>query len=214
MNNDRSADFTDKMARTVSVLFHPFLIPVYGLVIIFIAPTLYNYLPFEVKKLMILIVLVNNVLLPLSLLPFFVHHNLIKSWFMNERRDRRIPLIISTILYIVSTYIIFRFKVPFFLKSFFLAVAFLSLTATLINFWWKISLHSIGAGAILALVVILSMRMYTPLLWYMIPVIIAGGLILSSRLQLNLHNPGQVWSGFFTGVLGFSLIVLLVQQFT
>jgi hypothetical protein len=133
---------------------------------------------------------------------------------MNERRDRRIPLIISTILYIVSTYIIFRFKVPFFLKSFFLAVAFLSFTATLINFWWKISLHSIGAGAILALVVILSMRMYTPLLWYVIPVIIAGGLILSSRLQLNLHNPGQVWSGFFTGVLGFSLIVLLVQQLT
>ena len=115
---------------------------------------------------------------------------------MNERKDRNIPLIISTILYIVTTYIIFRFKVPFFLKSFFLAVAFLSLIATLINFWWKISLHSIGAGAILALVVILSIKMYTPLLWYLIPVIIAGGLILSSRLQLNLHNPGQVWSGF------------------
>jgi hypothetical protein len=201
------------MARIVSVLFHPFLVPVYGLAIIFIAPTLYNYVPFEVKKLMILIVLVNNVLLPLSLLPFFVHHNLIKSWFMNERKDRNIPLIISTILYIVSAYIIFRFKVPFFLKSFFLAVAFLSVIATLINFWWKISLHSIGAGAILALVVILSIRMYTPLLWYVIPVIIAGGLILSSRLQLNLHNPGQVWSGFFAGILGFSLIVLLSQQF-
>jgi hypothetical protein len=214
MNNNRSADFQDKMARIVSVLFHPFLIPVYGLAIIFIAPTLYNYVPFEVKKLMILIILINNVLLPLSLLPFFVHHNLIKSWFMNERKDRNIPLIISTILYIVSAYIIFKFKVPFFLKSFFLAVAFLSVIATLINFWWKISLHSIGAGAILALVVILSIRMYTPLLWYVIPVIIAGGLILSSRLQLNLHNPGQVWSGFFAGILGFSLIVLLSQQFT
>ena len=71
MNNIRSADFSDKLARIISVIFHPFLIPVYGLVIIFIAPTLYNYLPFEVKKLMILIVLVNNVLLPLSLTAFF-----------------------------------------------------------------------------------------------------------------------------------------------
>ena len=210
MNNIRSADFSDKLARTISVIFHPFLIPVYGLVIIFIAPTLYNYLPFEVKKLIILIVLVNNILLPVSLMPFLVHQNIIGSWFMTERRDRKFPLIISTILYIVSTYIIFRFKVPYFLKSYFLAIAFLSLAATLINFWWKISLHSIGAGTIIALAVILSVKMYTPLLWYVIPLILAGGLILSSRLQLNLHNPGQVWSGFFTGLIVFSLIMMLL----
>ena len=118
----------------------------------------------------ILIVLVNNVLLPLSLIPFFMHRNIISSWFMNERKDRIIPLIISTILYIVTTYIIFRFQVPYFLKSFFLAAAFLSLTVTIINFWWKISLHSVGAGALIALVLILSFKMYTPLLWYLIPV--------------------------------------------
>jgi hypothetical protein len=209
MSDIRSADFSDKLARIISAVFHPFLIPVYGLVIIFIAPTLYTYLPFEVKKLMILIVMVNNILLPLSLMPFFVHRNLISSWFMTERKDRTIPLIISTILYIVTTYIIYRFKVPFFLKTFFIAVSFLTLIATLINFWWKISLHSIGAGAIFALVVILSFKMYTPLLWYLIPVIILCGLILSSRLQLNFHNPREVWSGFLTGIAGFSIIALL-----
>ena len=143
------------------------------------------------------------------MIPFFMHNNLIRSWFMNERSDRIIPLIISTILYFVTTYIIFRFQVPNFLKSFFLATAFLSLTATLINFWWKISLHAIGAGALLALVLILSFKMYTPLLWYLIPSILVAGLILSSRLQLNLHNPGQVWSGFLTGFLGFAAIVML-----
>jgi len=210
MENNTSMHILEKSARIISVIFHPFLIPIYGLVIIFMAPTLYNYIPFQVKKLMILIVLVNNVLLPLSLIPFFVHNNLIRSWFMNERKDRIIPLIISTILYIVTTYIIFKFQVPFFLKSFFLAAAFLSLIATLINLRWKISLHSIGAGAILALVLVLSFKMYTPLLWYLIPAIIIVGLILSSRLQLDLHNPGQVWSGFMTGFLGFSIIVMLL----
>jgi hypothetical protein len=208
MSEIRSADISDRLARIISAVFHPFLIPVYGLLIIFTAPTLYNYLPFEVKKLMILIVMVNNILLPLSLMPFFVHRNLISSWFMTERKDRIIPLIISAILYIVTTYIIYRFKVPFFLKTYFLAVFFLTLIATLINFWWKISLHSIGAGAILALVVILSFKMYTPLLWYLVPVIIGCSLILSSRLQLNLHNPGEVWSGFLTGIAGFSIIAL------
>jgi hypothetical protein len=209
MNNKISADFSDKPAHVMSVIFHPLLIPVYGLAIIFSAPTLYNYLPFDVKKLVILIVLVNNVLLPLSLIPFFIHSKLISSWILNERKDRVSPLIIATILYGVTTYIIFRFPVPSFLKTFFLAVVFLSLVATLINFRWKISLHSIGAGLLLALVLILSFKMYTPLLWYIIPAILVAGLILSSRLQLKLHDPFQVWSGFFTGLLGFSLGVMI-----
>jgi hypothetical protein len=209
MNNNISRDFSDKIASTISVIFHPLLVPVYGLVIIFVAPTLYNYLPFEVKKLIILIVIVNNILLPLSLLPIFIHRNLISSWFMNERKDRVIPLILSTLLYIVTTYIIFRFQVPNFLKSFFLAAAVLSLAATVINFWWKISLHGIGAGVLFSLVMILSLKMYTPLLWYLIPAVIAAGLVLSSRLQLNHHNPGQVWLGFLTGTLGFSIVMLL-----
>jgi membrane-associated phospholipid phosphatase len=59
-------------------------------------------------------------------------------------------------------------------------------------------------------VLVLSFKMYTPLLWYLIPAIIIVGLILSSRLQLDLHNPGQVWSGFMTGFLGFSIIVMLL----
>jgi hypothetical protein len=209
MNNNNSADFPDKPAKVMSVIFHPLLMPVYGLVIIFTAPTLYNYLPFDVKKLVILIVLVNNVLLPLSLIPFFVHSNLISSWYMNERKDRVTPLIITTILYGVTAYIIFRFPVPNFLKTFFLAVAFISLIATLINLRWKISLHSIGAGLLFSLVLVLSFKMYNPLLWYLIPAILASGMILSSRLQLKLHDPPQVWSGFLAGFLGFSLIVMI-----
>jgi hypothetical protein len=209
MEKSRSEVFSDKLSRTCSVIFHPYMMPVYGLLIIFMAPTLYNYLPSTVKKLVIFIVLINNVLLPLSLIPFFMHNNLIRSWFMNERSDRIIPLIISTILYFVTTYIIFRFQVPHMLKYFFLAIACLSLIATLINFWWKVSLYSIGAGAILALVLVLSFKMYTPLLWYLIPSILVAGLILSTRLQLDLHNPGQVWAGFLTGFLGFAAIVML-----
>ena len=209
MNKSRSEDFSDKLARTISAIFHPFLIPVYGLLTIFIAPTLYTYLSFEVKKLVILIVLVNNILLPLSILPFFVHRNLIGSWFMDERKDRVVPLIISTLLYIVTTYIIFRFPVPNFLKSFFIAIAVISLIATVVNFWWKISIHSIGAGVLLAVVMTLAFKMYTPLLWYLIPAILSGGLILSSRLQLNHHTPVQVWCGFFGGLLGFSSVLML-----
>jgi len=211
MNNSRSMHIFDKSARVISVIFHPLLMPVYGMVIIFSAPTLHGYIPFAFKKLLVLILLVNNVLLPLSILPFFIHWNIISSWTISERRERIIPLILTTILYSVTAIIIFRFPVSAFLKSYIFATSFLSLLVTIINFWWKISIHSVGAGALIAIVLILSFKMYTPLLWYLIPSIIAGGLLLSSRLQLNLHNPQQVWFGFLAGFFGLSSVLMLFQ---
>ncbi|MGA2405733.1 MAG: hypothetical protein ABSF81_03165 [Bacteroidales bacterium] len=208
MTTDQPKEFLDTLAKIISVIFHPLLMPVYGMAIIFSAPTLFGYLPFTVKKLLFLIMLVNNVLLPLSLLPFFFHRNIISSWSISERKERNIPLIITTILYCATSYIIFRFPIPVFLKSFIFATAFLSLIVTVINFWWKISLHSVGAGALIALVLILSLKMFTPLMWYLIMAILAGGLVLSSRLKLNFHNPQQVWIGIFTGFLGLILFMM------
>ena len=208
MTTDQPKEFLDTLAKIIAVIFHPLLMPVYGMAIIFSAPTLFGYLPITVKKLLFLIMLVNNVLLPLSLLPFFFHRNIISSWSIIERKERNIPLIITTILYCATSYIIFRFPIPVFLKSFIFATAFLSLIVTVINFWWKISLHSVGAGALIALVLILSLKMFTPLMWYLISAIIAGGLVLSSRLKLNFHNPQQVWIGIFTGFLGLTLFMM------
>jgi hypothetical protein len=209
MNDTETNGFAYKTARVISIIFHPLLIPVYGMVIILTAPTLYNFIPFDVKKILVLIMLVLDILLPLSLLPFFIHRNMISSWEITERKDRNIPLIISTMCYITTTYIFFRFPIPYFLKTYILAITFISLVSAGINFCWKISLHSVAAGALLALVMILSLKMYTPLSWFLIPVIIAGGLVMSSRLKLNLHNPVEVWIGYFTGVAGFSFVWMI-----
>lgn len=210
MTSDQRNDFSNTTAKIVSVVFHPLFMPVYGMVIIFSAPTLLGYLPFDVKKLLLLIVLINNVLLPFSLLPFFRYRNIISSWTIENRRERIIPLLITTILYSASSFIIFRFPIPGFFKSFVIAVFFISLTVSIINFWWKISIHAAGAGALNALVLILSIKMNVPLLWYMISVILTAGLVLSSRLKLNQHTPLQVWVGFLTG---FSVLGLYIWLF-
>jgi len=209
MAGDKTNKIIDKLAKINSIIFHPLFIPVYGMIIIFSAPTLFGYLPFTVKKLLLLIVLINNVLLPVSLLPFFRYKNLISSWTINNRIERNIPLIISSILYSLTSFIIFRLPIPVFLKSFILSVFILSVILTLINFWWKISLHSTGVGALISLVIILAFKMYTPLVWYLISVIIIAGIVLSSRLRLNTHSPLQVWLGFLTGFLGLSLFMLI-----
>ena len=208
MNTTGTKQLPEKAAKIISVIFHPLFMPVYAIIIIFSAPTLLGYLPFQVKRLLLLIVLVNNVLLPVSLLPFLRHWKIISSWTIDIRRERLIPLVMTTILYSITAFMIYGFPVPVFLKSFILATCFVSLLVTVINFWWKISLHSAGAGALIAIVLILSFKMYSPLVWYLISSVVAGGLVLSSRLRLNFHNPQQVWFGFLTGFLGLILFMM------
>jgi hypothetical protein len=208
MKKDGKQEILDVLAQIVSFIFHPLFMPVYGMAIIFSAPTLIGYLPFGVKRLLFLIVLINNVLLPLSVFPFLIHMNIINSWTIDARRERIIPLVITSILYSATSFIIYKLPVPGFLKSFIIATSLLSLIVTVINLWFKISLHSVGSGALVAIVLIFSLKMHTPVVWYLLSVIIAGGLVLSSRLKLNLHNPWQVWSGFFTGFIGLILFMM------
>jgi len=211
MEGNTEKSITDIAARTLSVLLHPLFMPVYALAVIFSSSTPFGYLPVTVRRILFLIVVVNNVFLPVSLFPFLRHINFI-SWTLKERKERTVPLLISTILYATTSYIVLRFPIPVFLKAFVISVFILSLVITGINLKWKISLHSAGAGAFVAIVLQLFIRMYSPPAWFIIVAVIAAGAILSSRLHLRLHSPGQVWSGFFTGFVVLTGSMSFIQH--
>lgn len=196
-------------AKIVSVIFHPAIMPMYGLAIILFAPTLIGYLPIGVKRIILLIFFTNNVILSLSVIPFLRYRNIITSWEMEEKGERVIPLLIAAILYFVTTYILFKFEVPLFLKAYSFASSILVLVCAVISIRWKISIHAAGAGALLVTVILLSFRMYAGLAGIILTTLVISGLVLSARLRLNSHNPAQVYSGFATGFFVAGFFILL-----
>ncbi len=205
MTSEKTISIDDRLAQVVSAIFHPLLIPLYGLLIIFTAPALYGYLPMQVKKIVFFIILIENVLLPVMLISYFRFRNIITTWTMESRKERILPLITTSFFYLFSVYPTLRFNIPFFVKLFIICSAFLAIAVTIVNFWYKISIHATGAGAMTALVMILSLRMHAPLTGLMIIVILISGLVMSSRLWLGSHTPGEVWSGFLLGIFGLCL---------
>jgi len=185
METKKTTDIQVIAAKIISLVFHPLFIPLYGLIIIFTAPTLFWYLPLKVKKILLLILLTNNILIPVSLMPFFRYRNIISSWVVEKRSERVIPLHSVAILYSVTSFIMFRLQIPIFVKTYIFSTSFLALTVLVINLWWKISLHSAGAGALIGIVIALSLKMSVPLTWFLIPAVLIAGLVLSSRLKLN-----------------------------
>lgn len=198
------------LAKIVSVVFHPLLIPVYSLLIILSAPTLFDFIPFQIKKLLFLVMLINNVCIPLMLLAYLRFRNLITSVVIDNREERMLPLVLTTFFYFVTVYIFIRYHIPVFIKTFALTAAIISLAVMIINFWFMISIHAAGAGALLATVLVLSIRMHTPLTWFLVPAVLIAGIVLSSRLLLNSHTPREVWSGL---LLGFGVAALLLFIF-
>ncbi|MGQ9621363.1 MAG: hypothetical protein ACUVTX_10330, partial [Bacteroidales bacterium] len=127
MEEKVSERFKVSAARLITVLFHPLFMPVYGLVVIFTAPTLFFYLPPGVKKILLMILLINNIFIPVALIPFFRYRNIISSWIMEERNDRIVPLIFVSILYIITSFIIIKFNIPPLIKSYICSISVLSL---------------------------------------------------------------------------------------
>jgi hypothetical protein len=198
------------LAKGVSLLFHPLLMPLYSLMVIFYAPTILAYLPSAVKKILFLIILINNVFVPLSLMPYFRYRNIITSWTIVERKERILPLFVTSILYSATAYVIYRFKIPGFIKSYIIASAVLVILITIVNFWWKVSIHSAGAGAVTALITVLSILMQADLIIFLVAAIFFSGLVMTARLYLNSHKPAEVWLGFFLGIAVAGLSILII----
>ncbi len=210
MNSEIFKHTTDISAKIISFLFHPLLMTIYGMLIIFSVPILTGYIPFTVKKILLIIILINNLLLPISLISYYKFRNIISSWFIEKRQERVLPLLTTSFFYSVTVYITFRFHIPVLIKTLLMTSAFLAIAITVINCWWKISIHATGAGAITAFVLILSVEMHTPLILFLLVVIFIDGLLMSARLWLNSHTPAEVWTGFLLGFFTSALLLFLL----
>jgi hypothetical protein len=196
-------------AKIISILFHPLLMPSYALIIIFNSGTHYSYLPAQAQKIIYILVFLSTFLIPISIIPFLLQLKLISAFQLKDRKDRIIPLFITAISYYFSFYLLNRlpFHVPQFIKVLVLASAILILINLLINLKWKISAHLIGIGGLLALIFIFSIIYYANLLYVLVLITVVSGITAYARLELNAHNPKQIYWGFLLGFVGMLAII-------
>jgi len=197
-------------AVILSVIFHPAFLPVYGLLIIFSAPTFLYYIPYDIKRIIFLLATVNMTIVPLALMPFLKYRNLISSYSVDTRTERVVPLGIGSMMYMITTFIFCSYQIPGLIKSFMLGASIGSFLLLVITFRWKISIHAAGAGGLLGSVMTMSIRTNANLVVFWIPLIIVAGLVMSARLILGSHTPAQVYAGFLIGFFSFFLTMILI----
>ena len=81
-----------------------------------------------------------------------------------------------------------------------------------INIFRKISLHAIGAGCFVGLILALMARSDYDLRGLLVGAVLLAGIIGTARLLLDAHKPEEIWAGYLTGFIGMFFSFTLLPQ--
>jgi hypothetical protein len=197
------------LARIFSYLLHPFLMPSYALLLIFGSDTYIGFgVTLKAQQLIFLVVFVNTFLIPTILSFFLVRKKLVSDIEMPSNLERRLPLLITTLFYIFTYYLLLKVRLSPIVYVVMMAATLSIVIAMMVNLKWKISLHMLGIGGLIGALIGISLRQYVDFRGLIILLILLAGILGSSRLKLDAHTPAQVYVGFMVGV-SCELILLL-----
>ena len=201
-----------KLALFLSVVFQPLLMPslVFGL--LFFGVPQATSLPEVFKVRIFYLIVTATLLIPIVLMLGLRWSGYVKSLHFEEKSDRRVPFILVTLFYVLTTYFL-KEKTeldPILWQGMAVITAAVALL-TGVTYFWKMSAHLTGIGGVLAVTGILGLYFPSVTVAYLlVATLVLGGGIASSRLYLDAHRPAEVYVGLLVGFatcwIGFSWI--------
>jgi len=199
-----------RLAQVVSVVFHPLLMTTYLFVVLSLfLPGILQ--PIRPSLWFVFLIFLMTFLLPSLNFIFFRVTGTIKDLQMFNRTERILPFAFVTILYCVVTFMFYwKFPVPNVLRIM-MIITMMVIASSIVTLFYKVSVHSVAVCGIIGILLPLNNASEQGLLLYpTIATLIAAGIVMSSRLQLNAHVPREVLFGAVMGFsIGFGGVILL-----
>jgi len=177
--------------------------PFLGVVIIFKSGTYISVVDPRLMNRALLIIFILTVILPLTIMPFYLYTRLVRKVEMKSTRERVIPYFMTFVLFYLAHFIVKKMPLDYFFSIYLFAASITVLIMLIITYFWKISAHMVGIGGFIGLVMSVTLRFGANFMIILIIAVILAGITAYSRLILASHNPSQVYSGF---LLGFFII--------
>jgi membrane-associated phospholipid phosphatase len=197
-----------RIAKIISYLLHPLLMPTYGFAIIFFTK---NYIATftspSVKLVILTITFIFTFILPTANALILLKMGRIKSLEMETSSERTMPYLSAALYYFALFYLFYNAEFPNVFKILVLGAGLSILLTVLINYKWKISAHTIGIGGVAGALLGSMYRLQLDMSFILMLVILFSGIVGYARLKLNAHTPSQIYTGF---TLGFFVELLLM----
>lgn len=207
MNSNKIIDI---LAKTVSGISFPILMPTYAVIMVFTCTYLW-FMPARPLVTVTLVTLGLTAMLPIIAIYFLHYTGVISDPMLNERRDRTIPYALSAVCYGALAVYLNAINAPLWMVTYTIGAALLVLVMLPINLRWKISGHAAGAGGLTALSIFIVYMGYCRFEGLTLPccIIALAGCVGTARLLLNRHTLSQVAAGFILGFVTLYLSLII-----
>jgi hypothetical protein len=193
------------LARFVSYLFHPLLVPTYSFSLcMLVYPDGMKPIPPSFYSNFLILIFLITFVLPLLLMGILRTLGLIGSYHIPERKERVLPFLVITLLYVSITFMFYKQSKIHpgenFMKLMIL-IDLLVLVSTVITVFFKVSIHSLSVWGVIGILIPLNKIAEGQGLFLSTVIIVAlAGIIMSSRLYLQAHSLREVLWGSITGL--------------
>lgn len=187
-------------ADIVSILFHPiFIVPAVAAWLIYAEPTVRLSADPRHINLMFLSIVLTDVFFPLMVVILLKGLGMIQSIRLESQRDRIIPYI-GTMTFYFWSWRVMKFLPYSSMPLIALHLgAFVAVSAALIlNSFLKISMHAIGVGGLVMIVLLVTFQSDMSFLPLAAAVLICG-LVLTARQLVSDHTPMELVLGLVVG---------------
>lgn len=190
----------EKLAKTISTIFHPILMPTLGFLLLFFSGFYNTMLTAEAKRFILLVIFFSTATLPMLAIAVLAFNPKF-DFLMPKSSDSVIPLLFTSVFYYVGFILLGRIHFLPVFKLFMIASVLVIIILLLVSFKWKISIHMAAIGAVTATFFALSFRAGVNPMSAIIVLVLASGLIGTARLVLNKNNLLQIAAGYILGFL-------------
>tara|TARA_B100001115_G_scaffold129511_1_gene97510 strand:+ start:1353 stop:1958 length:606 start_codon:yes stop_codon:yes gene_type:complete len=188
-----------RLAKFISILFHPAIYPLIGLYFIF------EYLPYhyprQVVLLSLLMVFCGTYLIPVLISILLYRFRVISSLMMNKAEDRRWPYTIGALSFYLTSLLIKNAGLAAEAHQYLAGAAYVILLHLVLLSFLKSSAHLGGLGGFLGMLMAVSAKYSLNLLPFIGALILVAGIVASARLSLKAHNGKELVLGFCSGLL-------------
>ncbi len=200
-----------KIAKTISILFNPLIVPTYSMLLLFQLDVYFALVvPVDSRWKLTLMIFILTFLFPTLITLIMLKRGVIKSIELETREERVFPFIITAGFFYLCYYLLKSLPIATIYNYFALGATFLIIIALIINFFWKISIHMMALGGMFGLFLGVSIMFLVDIPYLIFLVILISGLTGFARLKLKMHTQAQIYAGFAAGAFLMLSLMLMI----
>ncbi len=199
------------IAKIISNVLHPCLVPIYAILILMVAGTVYHYYPLRLQLYLVWVITLYAAILPMLSMALLKRLHRLRGRELPRRYHTAVMLIVGAVCYALYAFTMMKAPSLILFRKIAVAGVMCNLYCLVMMFFTRrISTHLTAMGAVTALFTMLNIVGEQYLFLVLLCTLLASGVLASARLYLGRHRSLQLLAAYMGGFIVSAIAMLYI----